>query len=198
MNIEEVREYGLSLPFATERCPFGPDALALEIGGRMFCLMDLTGQWAFYNIKVDPDYGVELCDRYASIRPGFHMNKRHWVSVDFIGDVPDSLHRALIHRSYLLAAANLPRKVRRQLGFDTCAIDTGRLHTTVMGAERLRRNLGLHDLSDNELMTAIRQLVSDPAATIERRGKNYYVTSRHCLVTINASSHTVITGRRIL
>lgn len=198
MNIEEVREYGLSLPFATERCPFGPDALALEIGGRMFCLMDLTGQWAFYNIKVDPDYGVELRDRYASIRPGFHMNKRHWVSVDFIGDVPDSLHRELIHRSYLLAAANLPRKVRRQLGFDACAIDTGRLHTTVMGAERLRRNLGLHDLSDDKLMTAIRQLVSDPAATIERRGKNYYVTSRGSLVTINASSHTVITGRKLL
>lgn len=51
MDIEEVREIGLSLPHTTERCPFGPDALALEIGGRMFCLLDLSGKWTFYNIK---------------------------------------------------------------------------------------------------------------------------------------------------
>ena len=35
MNIDEVRDYGLSLPFATERSPFGPDTLALEVGGRL-------------------------------------------------------------------------------------------------------------------------------------------------------------------
>lgn len=60
MNIEEVREYGLSLPHATERCPFGPDTLTLEIGGRMFCLMTLDGRWDFYNLKIDPDYSIEL------------------------------------------------------------------------------------------------------------------------------------------
>ena len=75
MNIEEVRDYCLSLPFATERSPFGPDPLAMEIGGRMFCLMTLDVQRDFYNLKVAPDYGVELCDRFSGIRPGYHMNK---------------------------------------------------------------------------------------------------------------------------
>lgn len=116
MNIEEVREYGLSLPFATERCPFGPDTLSLEIGGRMFCLMTLDGEWDFYNLKVLPEYGVELCDRYSGIRPGYHMNKRHWISVDFYGDAPDSLQRDLIRHSYCQAARNLPKKTRLQLG----------------------------------------------------------------------------------
>ena len=46
MNIEEVREYCFSLSFATERYPFGPDTLAIEIGGRLFCLMTLGGQTA--------------------------------------------------------------------------------------------------------------------------------------------------------
>ena len=46
MNIEEVREYCFSLPFATERYPFGPDTLAIEIGGRLFCLMTLVGKTA--------------------------------------------------------------------------------------------------------------------------------------------------------
>lgn len=115
MNIEEVREYCLSLPFATERCPFGPDTLAMEIGGHMFCLMTLDGEWNFYIIKVDPDYGVELCERYSGIRPGYHMNKRHWVSVDFQGDVPDKVQERLLYHSYCRTAMGLPKKEQARL-----------------------------------------------------------------------------------
>lgn len=121
MNIEKVRVYCLSLPNATERCPFGPDTLTMEIGGRIFCLMTLDGQWDFYNLKVLPDYGVELCERYAGIRPGYHMNKRHWISVAFQSDVPDPLQEELIFHSYCQTARNLPKKVQRQLGIiDLC------------------------------------------------------------------------------
>lgn len=115
MNIEEVREYGLSLPHATERCPFGPDTLSLEIGGRIFCLMTLDNEWDFYNLKADPDYAIELRDGYTGIRPGFHMNKRHWISVDFNGDVPDAVQRDLILHSYRQAFMKLPRSVRALL-----------------------------------------------------------------------------------
>lgn len=114
MNIEEVREFGLSLPYATERLPFGPDTLSLEIGGRIFCLMTLAGEWDFYNLKVDPDYSVELRERYTGIRPGYHMNKRHWISVDFYGDVPDAVQRELIQHSYRQTIAKLPRHLREQ------------------------------------------------------------------------------------
>ena len=115
MNIEEVREIGLSLPHTTERCPFGPDALALEIGGRIFCLLDLSAQWQFYNLKVDPEYSIELQERYSSIRPGFHMNKKHWISVNFNGDIPQSLHRHLIEHAYMQTIKALPRKQRELL-----------------------------------------------------------------------------------
>ncbi|MDE6581144.1 MAG: MmcQ/YjbR family DNA-binding protein [Duncaniella sp.] len=114
MNIEEVREYGLSLPYATERLPFGPDTLSLETGGRIFCLMTLAGEWDFYNLKVDPAYSEELRERYSGIRPGYHMNKRHWISVDFYGDVPDDVQRQLILHSYQQVIAKLPRKMREQ------------------------------------------------------------------------------------
>ncbi|MDE5975685.1 MAG: MmcQ/YjbR family DNA-binding protein [Muribaculaceae bacterium] len=116
MNIEEVREYGLSLPHATERMPFGPDTYCLEIGGRMFCLMTLDGEWDFYNLKVDPDYSEELRATYHDIIPGYHMNKRHWISVKFKGEVPDSLQRELILHSYRQAGKNLPKRVRIELG----------------------------------------------------------------------------------
>lgn len=116
MNIEEVRNFCLSLPLATERCPFGPDVLALELAGRSFCLLELSGKWDFYNLKVSPDYGVELCERYADIFPGFHMNKRHWISVRFQGDVPDKLQRELITHSYNQVVKALSKKLRLQLG----------------------------------------------------------------------------------
>ncbi len=116
MNIEEVREFGLSLPYATERMPFGPDTYCLEIGGRMFCLMTLAGDWDFYNLKADPEYAEELRERYRDIMPGYHMNKKHWISVRFTGDVPDALQRELIQASYRLAAGKLPKKRQRELG----------------------------------------------------------------------------------
>ena len=116
MNIEEVRVYGLGLPQATERCPFGPDTLSLEIGGRMFCLMTLDGEWDFFNLKVDPDYSLQLQERYRSIRSGYHQNKKHWISVDYYGDVPDTLQRELIFHSYCQAARKLPKKEQQCLG----------------------------------------------------------------------------------
>ncbi|MDE7179622.1 MAG: MmcQ/YjbR family DNA-binding protein [Muribaculaceae bacterium] len=116
MDIEEVREFGLALPQVTERSPFGPDTLALEIGGRMFCLMDLSSNCDFYILKADPEYSIELRERYESIRPGYHMNKRHWISVDFNGDVPESLQRELIRHSYMQTIAKLPKKLQKSLG----------------------------------------------------------------------------------
>lgn len=115
MNIEEVRNIGLSLPFATERCPFGPDTLALEIGGKMFCLLDLSSEWDFYNIKVDPEYSEQLRERYDSIFPAYHMNKRHWVSVRFQGDVSEQLHHELIRHAYQQTLKGLPRKLQAAL-----------------------------------------------------------------------------------
>lgn len=117
MNIEEVGETALSMPHTTERCPFGPDTLAIEIGGKIFCLLDLSADgWDFYNLKAHPDYSEEMRLRYASIRPGYHMNKRHWISVDFTGDVPDSVQRQLIAHAYHQTANGLPLKTRRALG----------------------------------------------------------------------------------
>lgn len=113
MFIDEIRDLALSLPCAAERQPYGPDVLCFEIGGRQFCLLDLSGKWQFFNIKVDPDYSLELQDQYASVRPGFHMNKKHWISVDFNGDVPDHLQRQLIVHAYRQTIKGLPKKTQR-------------------------------------------------------------------------------------
>ena len=118
MDIEKIREVGLGLPFATERCPFGPDTLALEIGGKMFCLIDLSGEWQFYNLKVDPDYSIELQDRYPEVRPGYHMNKRHWISIDYQNSIPLRIEKELIRHAYQQTAKGLTKKLRHELGIE--------------------------------------------------------------------------------
>lgn len=118
MNIEELRDYGLSLPHVTERCPFGPDTLSLEIGGKMFCLIDLSGEWPFYNLKVAPEVSVELQDRYATVRPGYHMNKKHWVSIDYCSGINPDEERAIIRHAYRQTAKGLTKKHRCELGLE--------------------------------------------------------------------------------
>ena len=115
MNIEEIRDIALSLPHVTERCPYGPDCLAFEIGGKQFCLLDLTAKWDFYNIKVDPAYSEELRERYESVSPGYHMNKRHWISVKYEGDIPEPLHRELMAHAYRQTKKGLLKKLQAQL-----------------------------------------------------------------------------------
>ncbi|MDE6383719.1 MAG: MmcQ/YjbR family DNA-binding protein [Paramuribaculum sp.] len=115
MNIEDLRQCGLSIPHTTERCPFGPDTLSLEIGGKMFCLIDLSCEWDFYNLKVHPDVAVELIERFPGIRPGYHMNKRHWVSIPYANSIPLELERRLILHSVCCTAAGIPRSHRPEL-----------------------------------------------------------------------------------
>ncbi len=116
MDIADVREFALSLPHVGERMPFGPDALILEIGGKMFCLLDLSGEAEYYTIKVDPDLSLELREKYGFVRPGYHMNKKHWISVDFHNSFTRSEEEELLRHSYFCTAKNLPLKVRKELG----------------------------------------------------------------------------------
>lgn len=69
-----------------------------------------------------------------------------------------------------------------------------RLHTTELGAERIRRNLGL---SEADAVAWCRNRIADPRAQIARRGKNWYATLDGCVITVNASSYTIITAHRI-
>ena len=69
-----------------------------------------------------------------------------------------------------------------------------RLHTTEMGFDRIKRNLGLYDM---DVVEWCKSKVLDQNAKIERNGKNWYVTIENCIITINASSYTIITCHKI-
>lgn len=114
MNIESVREYALSLQHVEERQPFGPDYIVFEIGGKMFLMLMLDDRHnTFYNVKVSPGYGVYLREHYEGVRPAWHMNKVHWLSIDYTTELSDDMQRDIIRQAYELVFASLPR-VRRQ------------------------------------------------------------------------------------
>ncbi len=83
MDLAQFREYCLSKPRATEETPFGPDTLVFKVGGKIFAIAPLDEVPARANLKCDPDLALELRDRYEQVRPGYHMNKKHWNTIEY-------------------------------------------------------------------------------------------------------------------
>lgn len=118
MDIEEFRAYCLSFADTRDDFPFGKsasdydrDILVFYVGDKWFCFVNAV-VCDFCNLRCDPERIPELTERYEGIGPGWHMNKKHWISVRFDSDVPERLLRELIRRSYELAVAHLPKKRR--------------------------------------------------------------------------------------
>ena len=112
MHLDVLRRHCLAKPGATEDLPFGPDTLVFRVAGKMFALADLDGLPPTVNLKCDPERAVALRERYADVRPGYHMDKRHWNTVGLQGDVPGDVVRDLVDHSYALVVAGLPRRLR--------------------------------------------------------------------------------------
>ena len=115
MDLAKFREYCLSKPRATEGTPFGPDVLVLKVSGKIFALASLDEVPATANLKCDPDRALELRDSYEQVTPGYHMNKKHWNTVEIESGIPDVELRKMIDHSYELVVKSLPRKAREKL-----------------------------------------------------------------------------------
>jgi predicted DNA-binding protein (MmcQ/YjbR family) len=109
MDLEQFREYCLSKPGATEGTPFGPDVLVFKVGGKMFALAALDEVPTTVNLKCNPDLALDLRDRYEAVKPGYHMNKKHWNTVEIEGGIPAGELRKMIDHSYELVVKSLPQ-----------------------------------------------------------------------------------------
>ena len=113
MDLAQFREYCLSKPRATEGTPFGPDVLVFKVGGKMFALAALDEVPTTANLKCDPDLALDLRDRYEQVTPGYHMNKKHWNTVEIETGIPDAELRKMIDHSYDLVANSLPKSTAK-------------------------------------------------------------------------------------
>lgn len=80
----------------------------------MFALTDVE-KFEGINLKVEPEAGAELRDKYDSIQAAYHMNKKHWVTVLMGGSVPEKLLKELIDNSYALVVQKLTKSQKLTL-----------------------------------------------------------------------------------
>jgi len=113
MDLAKFREYCLKKHGVTEGTPFGEDVLVFKVSGKMFALAALDEVPARVNLKCDPDLALELRDRYEQVRPGYHMNKKHWNTVEIDSGIPEAELRKMIDHSYELVVKNLPKAKRK-------------------------------------------------------------------------------------
>ena len=114
MNIEDLREYCLQKPGVTEGLPFGEDTLVFKVGEKIFLLTGINNGTSF-NAKCDPELAVELRERYPEVQPGYHMNKKHWNTVDMNGSLSVKQLHEMIDHSYNLVFNSLPKKLRDEI-----------------------------------------------------------------------------------
>ncbi len=115
MNIEEYRDYCLSKPCVTEHFPFDETTLVFKVCNKIFTLSGLERIPPAINLKCDPKRAIELREANEdAILPGYHMNKKHWNTVE-ITNLPYDFLIELIDHSYDLVVESLPKKVREEL-----------------------------------------------------------------------------------
>jgi predicted DNA-binding protein (MmcQ/YjbR family) len=115
MGPADLRAWCLQQPGAIEDFPFGLETSVFKVAGKVFALSALGRTPLQVSVKCEPELAVGLRDSYAAIRPGYHLNKRHWNTLTLDGSLPDQLVRDLIEDSYDLIVSALPRRVRESI-----------------------------------------------------------------------------------
>lgn len=121
MNIEEFRNYCLSLDGVREKMPFtgvkdkySRDVLCFYVADKWFCFVNIE-VFDFCCIKCPAEESHGLQQEYQGVKPGWHMNKKHWISVYFNSDVPGDKIRELVKKSYDTVVGGLTKKEKEML-----------------------------------------------------------------------------------
>ena len=115
MNLEELRDYCLSLPQVTEDMPFDEDILVFRIYNRIFVLTSLESVPLRVSLKCNPERATALREQYPDkIVAGYHLNKKHWNTV-LLDSLPLSLIKEMIQHSYDQVLAKVPKKEKETL-----------------------------------------------------------------------------------
>ncbi|MEM7161300.1 MAG: MmcQ/YjbR family DNA-binding protein [Bacteroidota bacterium] len=109
-----MRIYCLSKDAVTESFPFDEWALVFKVGSKLFAITNVDSGKTV-NLKNTPEENIRLREHYQGIEPGYHMNKKHWNTVDIQSDVPDGLLKEMIDTSYELVKNALTKKERSAL-----------------------------------------------------------------------------------
>ena len=112
MDIEYFREYALKKENSLECTPFGDDILVYKTGGKIFMMMNFNVPPEI-SLKCNPEYAVELREKYNSVMPAYHMNKKHWNMIILDGEVSSRETLKMIDHSYELIKKHLKKEKQK-------------------------------------------------------------------------------------
>lgn len=113
MDIETIRDYCIVKKATTEEFPFDEVTLVFKVMGKMYACIGLDdAEWL--TLKCDPDYALELRERYSGIEGAFHFHKKYWNQIALKGDVDDKLILKLIDHSYEEVLKKFTRKFKKE------------------------------------------------------------------------------------
>lgn len=111
--VKHAHQFALELPFTEQAWPFGPEYDVYQVGGKIFMIaLTLRGQ-PIINLKAKPDNVLLHQEIYKSIGPGYHMNKKHWITVYGGEDISPELVEALIDDSWHCVVDKLPKRQQK-------------------------------------------------------------------------------------
>lgn len=113
--LDQLTQWCMALPGAWEDMPFGDDVLVYKVANKIFALIGLSHTHLHLSLKSDPLIAEELRTTYASILPGYHMNKRHWNTLILNESLPEHLVHKQVHASYQLVVKSLKKSIRESL-----------------------------------------------------------------------------------
>jgi predicted DNA-binding protein (MmcQ/YjbR family) len=113
----KLRRYCLGLPGVVEEFPFRPELSVFKVAGKVFALVPLKDRPLRVSLKCEPALAEQLRATYDAIVPGYHLNKRHWNTIEINGSVPDQAVLDMVEDSYDLVVDGLPRRVQAELGW---------------------------------------------------------------------------------
>lgn len=102
MTHKEVETYLLSMPNARLDYPFGEGVAVYKAGDKMFALVAERSNPIRLSLKCDPQLARTLRERYESVQPGYHLNKKHWNTLLLTGQLTWDEVQDLIRHSYQL------------------------------------------------------------------------------------------------
>jgi predicted DNA-binding protein (MmcQ/YjbR family) len=114
ISIETIRDYCLSKKGVTESFPFAEDVLVFKVMDKIFLLISISEPSTF-NVKCNPEKAAELRDMYDAVKPGYHMNKKHWNTIDLNEEPPAKLVWEWIDESYNCVVNGLNKKAKQLL-----------------------------------------------------------------------------------
>lgn len=114
MNIEQLREYCLTLPLVTEDMPFGEDCLVFRLKNKIFACISLARN-NIVALKCDPSYALILREEHSQIQGAFHWNKKYWNDVILDEGLESSMIHHLVCHAYNEVNKKLPKKDRVEL-----------------------------------------------------------------------------------